>query len=452
MQRSLTYFDDIYQNALHSSVDGISRPDSEVLRVPVNETTIRLGKLLSLLSTSNGNEVAPPHLLSVDVGAFLAVVDFNRRSSPFSDSLFELTQDCNFFMTMDFRDSALRPIFSGKEWLESFLFSNEKNHIRPMAVVGPLRSVCSDIVATMGSCVETKSVAEGEETHSSGSGGIPNISPGSTSARLDNTHEFPFFGRTIPTNAGEAMALCIYLDSINVRQLAVFHVNDNYGVDFLIGVQNAARQFGITVSEVSYTDGLSLEEPLNAVSRLADAGYKYFFGIFSAGSAEQLVLPLYDQGLMSRPDLVWIFGETADEFFGLELSTSKEQDMQLAKALNGTGALLLKTPEREQDIFVQLLKYFQGDEALVEYYLSRHLSGFFVDEEPTLFRDIFVPTPSIYAMMAYDAVMALGIGACEIESDFFTGPELFESFKKVDFTGATGRVLFNTTTGTRDER
>jgi hypothetical protein len=461
MQRSLTYFDDIYQNALHSSVDGISRPDSEVLRVPVNETTIRpvnettirLGKLLGLLPTSNGNVMAPPHLLSLGVGAFLAVADFNQRSSPFSDSLSELTEDCNFFMTMDFRDSALRPIVSGSEWLESFLFSDEKNYIRPMAVVGPLRSVCSDIVATMGSVVETKSVAEGEENHSSGSGGIPNISPGSTSARLDNTNEYPFFGRTIPTNAGEAIALCIYLDSINVRQLAILHVNDAYGNDVWFGVQNAARQFGISVSEVSYTDGLSLEEPLNAVSRLVDAGYKYFFGIFSAASVkEQLVMPLYDQGLMARPDLVWIFGETANEVFDLELSTSKKRDMQLAEALNGTGAILLKTPEREQDVFEQLLKDFQGDEALVEYYLSRHLSGFFVDEEPTLFRDIFAPTPSIYAMMAYDAVMALGIGACEIESDFFTGPELFESFKKVDFTGATGRVLFNTTTGTRDER
>jgi putative lipase involved disintegration of autophagic bodies len=42
-----------------------------------------------------------------------------------------------------------------------------------------------------------------------------------------------------------------------------------------------------------------------------------FFGICSAAMAKQLVLRLYDQGLMSRPDLVWIFGETADEIFGL---------------------------------------------------------------------------------------------------------------------------------------
>jgi hypothetical protein len=63
----------------------------------------------------------------------------------------------------------------------------------------------------------------------------------------------------------------------------------------------------------------------------------------------------------------------------------------------------------------------------------------------------FTPTPSIFSMMAYDAVLALGIGACEIKSDFFTGPELFEAFKNVVFFGATERVSFDSTTGTRNE-
>jgi hypothetical protein len=454
MVRSLTYFDDIYQNAVYSSVDGISRLDSEVLRVPVNnETSIRLGELLGLLPTSiqsKGNVVAPPQLLSIEIAAFLAVIDFNRRSSPFSDSLSELTQDCNFFLTMDFRDSAFSPIVAGREWLEAFLFSNGKNQIRPMAIVGPLRSIVSDIVSDLGTVVTAKNDVKGEETLSSGSGGIPNISPGSTSARLDNTEKYPFFGRTVPTNAGEAMALCIYLDSINIRQLAVLTMSDNFSFDFLLALQNAARQFGISVSEVSFTDGLEL--PLTAVSHLVDEGYKYFFGIFSSGgSVESIVLRLFDQGLMSRPDLVWIFGEAAIELFGLQLSTKNKKDMKLAEALNGTGVILLNAPEREQEILQQLLEDFQGDEALVEYYFSRHLSGPLVERDPNLFRDTFVPMPSIYAMMAYDAVMALGIGACEIESDFFTGPELFESFKKVDFTGATGRVSFNTMTGSRNQ-
>jgi hypothetical protein len=134
------------------------------------------------------------------------------------------------------------------------------------------------------------------------------------------------------------------------------------------------------------------------------------------------------------------------------LSTSNQRDMQLAEALDGTGAVLLNMPERELGIFQQLFQDFQEDEALVEYYLSKYLSGPLADRNVSMFlsKD-FAPTLSLNAAaFVYDAVMALGIGACEIESDFFTGPELFESFKKVEFFGATGSVSFNSTKGTRN--
>jgi hypothetical protein len=62
MERSLSYFDDIWQNAL-------SEP-SEVICVEVNETTIRLGKLLSLSPASIGNEVAISGWLPISIGAF----------------------------------------------------------------------------------------------------------------------------------------------------------------------------------------------------------------------------------------------------------------------------------------------------------------------------------------------------------------------------------------------
>jgi hypothetical protein len=87
--------------------------------------------LLGLLPTSIGKEVAPPILLSIEIGAFLAVIDFNERSSVFSDSLYESTRDCNLFLTMDFRDSALSPIISGKQWQDAFLFSNEQSRSDP---------------------------------------------------------------------------------------------------------------------------------------------------------------------------------------------------------------------------------------------------------------------------------------------------------------------------------
>jgi hypothetical protein len=444
MERSLSYFDDIWQNALYSGGDGLSRSESsEVIRVEVNETTIRLGKLLGLLPTSIGNEVASSGWLSIEIAAFLAVIDFNKRASVFSDSIYELTRDCNLFLTMDFRDSALSPIVAGKQWQEAFLFSNVQDRMRPrpMAVVGPLRSSVSDIVSTLGA------------TRGGGSGGIPNIAPIATSSRLDNTEQYPFFGRTVPTNTGEAAALCLYLQSINVRRLAVLHARDTYGIDYFLEVQKAASNFGISIFSVSYTDGL--DEGLNsAMAQLKTSGYKYFFGIFSLGTSESIVMLLYEQGLLNRPDLVWLFSETTNQYFGRQLSTKNEKYMQLAEALNGTGVVFFNMPEREEGIVQQLLQDFQVDEALVEYYLSKHLSGPLVDRNVSMFHfNGYTLSPSfiLAAGSAYDAVMALGIGACEIESDFFTGPELFESLKKVEFGGATGRVSFDSTTGTRND-
>jgi hypothetical protein len=91
------------------------------------------------------------------------------------------------------------------------------------------------------------------------------------------------------------------LQSINVRQLAVLHVSDNYGIDFLLGVQNAARQFVISIFSVSYTDGLD-EQLDSAIAQLKTSDYNYFFGIFSASTVETIVLRLYEQGLLNRPD------------------------------------------------------------------------------------------------------------------------------------------------------
>jgi hypothetical protein len=92
---------------------------------------------------------------------------------------------------------------------------------------------------------------------------------------------------------------------------------------------------------------------------LKTSGYKYFFGIFSSGTWKTTTLRLYDQGLLSRPDLVWLFAEGTSEAFGVKLSTSNKSDMELAEALNGTGVVLLKTPERERGILPQLLQDFQ---------------------------------------------------------------------------------------------
>lgn len=61
--------------------------------------------------------------------------------------------------------------------------------------------------------------------------------------------------------------------------------------------------------------------------------------------------------------------------------------------------------------------------------------------------DLILADVPFYAQ--YDATMAFAIAACEVDDDFFTGPQLFEQLKKTEFQGASGYVSFNRTTGTR---
>jgi hypothetical protein len=160
---------------------------------------------------------------------------------------------------------------------------------------------------------------------------------------------------------------------------------------------------------------------------------------------------LYEEGLLGKPQNVWIFGETVIDIFQKRLLLDSKRETNIAKAMNGTGIVLVNTPDRELGIFKQMLEDFEGNVGLVEHYLSQHRRGVLADRNVSMFRsNDFAPTPTIYSMMTYDAVMALGIGGCQAKADLFTGPELFESFKQVEFDGATGRVSFDKETGKRN--
>jgi hypothetical protein len=189
----LTFFDEIWQKALDSS-DGQEDTEtigqaatSDIIRAQVEEKSIRLGKLLALLPISKYGQIAPPFWLSIDVAAFLAVIDFNRRASAISDSISELTKDCDLFLTLDFRDPQFNAIISGRECQEAFLYSKEQNtEKRPMAVVGPVRSEVSAVVAALGGAATRRETPD-VSSRFVGSEGIPNISPASRSSQLENT-------------------------------------------------------------------------------------------------------------------------------------------------------------------------------------------------------------------------------------------------------------------------
>lgn len=57
--------------------------------------------------------------------------------------------------------------------------------------------------------------------------GLPHISPISTSTQLDDSSQFPLFGRTVPRDSVTAILYLRY--ELGVKHLGVLHVNDAYG-------------------------------------------------------------------------------------------------------------------------------------------------------------------------------------------------------------------------------
>lgn len=48
-----------------------------------------------------------------------------------------------------------------------------------------------------------------------------------------------------------------------------------------------------------------------------------------------------------------------------------------------------------------------------------------------------------FALFNYDAAMAICIAACEVENDFFSASDLYESMLRTKFDGVTGSVEFD---------
>jgi hypothetical protein len=110
---------------------------------------------------------------------------------------------------------------------------------------------------------------------------------------------------------------------------------------------------------------------------------------------------------------------------------------------------LHKAPENGNERFRVAWREAMEDAILVEYFQSKlptslESIGGFGRHEP------FSREPSGLGAFAYDAVTALGIAMCNVESDFISGPEIYDKLLNVAFNGASGKFVLNSTTGTRD--
>jgi len=420
---SLSYFNDI-----RKSRDGslVTMEGSSVVRV---NNTVRLGHLLQLMPLTiadkdeNGTITFTPadYLVYQEAGAYMALRHFNDRNSAVVPGLAERLASCDFYFTMHLADTRQDVLFGSRIFYQAVYGTLTEPF--PTGVVGAYSSAESKPLAVL-----------------SGATQIPQISPSSTSSDLDRKADAPLFARTVPTNTGDSNAVVLYFQSLGVTNFAVVFINDSFGDAYHSSLVAAASKFRMTVLSLPFRDD-DEDSMRSAVQKIQASKYKYVYAIVTELSWKFLLAEGYRLGNAGNSEHVWMFGEGL-EFIQLSIDLRKEPE--IAAAMQGMGVVQIKVPVNKN--LASTLEEFRMDPNIhADFIANQH--------DPTIFDFYNLSAAEVtkgpYEHTNYDAVIALGIAACEAQNEFFTGQELYDQVKKTSFEGASGSVSFDPQTGTR---
>ena len=308
---------------------------------------------------------------------------------------------------------------------------DEKTWQHPFALVGAAYSYVTLPLTIVGSALE-----------------LPLMSGSATSGAFDEQPTLPF-GRTIPTNAGDARAAILYYKSIGVTHLVSLYIRDAWGEYYNADLKREANREQITLYSVPY-----LEHDIeSAMLQLKKSHYRYVFAIMY--NWKSVLEAAYDCQVIGTPEYSWIAAELiewTDPEFALNRTSYDDDDdpdehdvieYKWSRALNGIGQLVLDVPTHER--FSTAMEDLAASPTLLQDFLDTHADPDLWSGEDM---EWTVPDSSFYQQMNYDAVIALGLAACHTPG-LFTGPEFYDTLRSLTFEGTTGNVSFDPTTGSR---
>jgi hypothetical protein len=290
----------------------------------------------------------------------------------------------------------------------------------------------------------------------------PQISAASTSADLDDTNQYPLFGRTIPSDHGNAVPIILFMRwTLGIKHLAVINVNDSYGNSLVIGLRLAAEIHAPDmVIHQSTVDG-DIASMRSALSSVKATDYRYIFAIvFTEETHDTLLSEAYKMGLAGTGKHQWLFGDSFVPIGGRVL----EANSPLNLAYRGVGMLeatggIPGVGLDGYETFLKLLADVNNPEDL-EYLFSifpQHDDPVF-QEGIDNFVDFLTPVTGAQASFVYEAAIALGLAACQstenaIDSDkgiFLDGKDHFNNVVNSVFQGVNGDVVFDRETGSKE--
>ncbi|CAB9498835.1 Extracellular calcium-sensing receptor [Seminavis robusta] len=375
-----------------------------------------------------------------EAAGFVAAMHLNERNSSIVPDLAERMKGCDIKFTYEMADAQYNRLVALKTVQQvatrpdmkpghTYRYSFDQWKPRPTAIIGADASAISLAVANLAGIYQ-----------------IPQISGSSSATDLDNKMAAPYFSRTYPTNQADAEALMIYYKSLGVTHFGCIFMRDVYGSSFGKAVITAAAEHGIEIYFTAYEagDDQSLKEGLQY---LRSTQVRYFFAIIYTDLSETVFREAYKMGIMGHPGYTWLLGDGSSYLTSGDYTVDRATKSDIAKAINGVGVILPGIDIHPN--LQQIMEHdFRTNQQLQEDFVAAHqpnLHHFFKE------RDFFeTMKPSIFVGMTYDAVISVGLAACQQPERFFSPEQLLHGIRQQTFHGATGYVTYNNFTGTRD--
>ncbi|CAB9505261.1 acid type B receptor subunit 2 [Seminavis robusta] len=430
-----------YYNELRSNATRIERPEGSNVDVLHFED----GDPLAICHISNIMEFtidgkpdieAYLHALSVAFG----IHHLNTANGIWSPELEAImTRDCpNLKFTVEFANiQTLTDVALNTAIQQTDRTVNEK---RPCAFIGPIRSALA---------LPTSMIT--------GLRGYPQLSGSTTSKALDDPSAHPLFARTLGSDDLNAAPLLKFLrDDLNVKNLAVLHLNEPYGTSYVEALKQAVAEefsdFSLATISMPYRQ-LDKQTIAEAVRSLKLTRYRYFY-VIVFDVWDEVMTEAYQQGIAGNKDYTWLFSDTVGPW---QLLTQKfKRGSILHKVYQGIGVVAFTAGPAAEGFGASVTEsQGQADFDFLLKLAPYGLSGVMNQDQATLQQVL-----SAYAPFFYDATIALGLSACRALNSTgsaatgdgvptLNGTHHYQTMVQHEFVGATGLVQFDKETGTR---
>lgn len=397
------------------------RPESQIIEVQdENGEEIRLLHVLNIMST-------PPisSFIYYEAASLLALKHFNDRSNLVINNLSEQLDGCNVYLTMDMLNAGFDQAKATSKLYSYFAHAPTIGSPHPAGVIGATVSRISEALAVL-----------------TGAYQIPQISPGSQLVELDHDDIAPTFSRTVPTAGGIAHTVASYFEKKEVTHFYILYQYDSFGFELRNHFVQAIKGYGITMLSAGYdASPNSLEQALKTIK---DSGVRYIFGVMHTTSHRGVLEQAYDAGLIGA-DYAWFIPDVITQ---PSLSLNRTSDEKYIASLQGMSQIGFWT--RPHPTFEAELRTLQTDPDFQSFYIEAHRDEGGVFRYAVNITEMF-PIITFYSYYDYDAVMALGIAACNTRDDdpLFSGATLNQEIRRTIFQGVTGSVELDPHTGTR---